>query len=149
MKKLIVISLVMIFSLTLVSCRRNQAPAEPTPRPTQGPTPTPAETQLPEGERPIVEMTPDAKVQKVSLKITNLPDDVKDVDYELTYFSAGIEKGSIGTYYVNRARNEITLGSCSSGVCNYDQDITHGTLQITYVTNGQKILLRYPFTPGN
>lgn len=149
MKKILLVSLVLT-SVMLVGCgKKSNIVSTPAARPTQAPTPTPAETQLPESERPVVTMKPDVKMQTVNLKITNLPDDVKDVDYELVYLSSQVEKGQIGTYYVSKAKNDITLGTCSSGKCVYDQGITTGTLTITYETNGQEVLLRYPFTPGN
>ncbi len=146
MKKITVITLLLV-SVMLVGCgKKTQEAPTPTPRPTVAPTPTPAETMIPEAERPIVKLTADAKKQKVVLVITNLPKDVKDVDYELVYLSEGSEKGSIGTYYVDKKKKEIVLGSCSSGVCNYDKDIAGGTLTIMYKTNGNDVLLRYPYT---
>ncbi len=146
MKKVTLITLLLL-STVLVGCGKKTAEvATPSPRPTVAPTPTPAETPLPEGERPVVKLSADAKKQKVTLVITNLPKDVKDVDYELVYLSEGSEKGSIGTYYVDKKKKEIVLGSCSSGVCNYDKDIAGGTLTIMYTTESKDILLRYPYT---
>ena len=110
------------------------------------PTPTPPETQLPPGERPIITMKPDAKIQNIELKITNLPADVTTVDYELVYDTGDLQRGVIGTYYVTKGKATILLGSCSSGTCKYDKNVANGQLTIKYKTNGQRILLREPLT---
>jgi hypothetical protein len=106
------------------------------------PTPTPPETQLPPEERPVIIMTPDKDLHNVSLVIENLPADVATVDYELVYTSEGLQRGVIGTYSVSKGKTNLLLGSCSSGVCKYDQGITNGQLTIKYRTNGQRVLLR-------
>lgn len=140
--------LTILLSLVITGCNpfasKPVIPPSPTPIP---PTPTPMETQLPESERPIVTLTPDSKLQKVNIKITNLPDDVKEIDMELIYLTGDTERGQISTYYVNKAKNEVLLGTCSSGTCVYDKDISNGTLTLTYVTDGNRVLLRYPFDP--
>ena len=128
----------------LTSAKNNKGTTSPTPIP---PTPTPAETQLPEAERPVVTLTPDTKMQKVNVKITNLPKDVEEADMELVYFAGETERGQITTYYVKKAKNEILLGTCSSGTCSYDKDISNGSLTLTYTTKGKDVLLRYPFNP--
>lgn len=106
------------------------------------PTPTPPETQLPPEERPVITMTPDEKVQNIKLEITNLPEDVKTVDYELVYTSEGLQRGVLGTYTVSKGEAILLLGSCSSGVCKYDKDVTGGQLTIKYKSGGERILLR-------
>ena len=107
-------------------------------------TPTPAETQLPPDQRPVITMKPDAKIQNVELTITKLPSDVATVDYELVYNAGDLQRGVIGTYTVSKGKATLLLGSCSSGVCKYDKNVSGGQLTIKYRTNGQRILLREP-----
>lgn len=138
-------ALSLVASLLLLSgCSLNPAPATPTPTPIPQPTPTPPETQLPPEERPIITLTPNKAVTEVTLTIKNLPATVTTVDYELVYTSAGLQRGVIGTYTVSKGKATLLLGSCSSGVCKYDKDITGGMLTIKYRVNGQLILLREP-----
>jgi len=106
------------------------------------PTPTPPETQLPPGERPIIRLTPNSQMTEVEIEITKLPDDVNTIDYELAYKTQGLNQGFIGIYKVSDGPVTRTLGSCSSGVCKYDKDITDMVLTIKYRSKGQRILLR-------
>ena len=106
------------------------------------PTPTPPETQLPPGERPDIRLTPNEQMTEVEIEITNLADDVTSIDYELAYKTQGLNQGFIGVYKVGDGPVSRTLGSCSSGVCKYDKDITEMVLTIKYRSKGQRILLR-------
>jgi hypothetical protein len=142
MKKLFIPTLLVASLFLFSGCLPKKTP--PTPPPA-APTPTPPETQLPSEERPIITITPNEDVTEATLTITNLPESVKTVSYELVYTSAGLERGVIGTYTVSKGEATLLLGSCSSGVCKYDKDITGGTLTIRYRVDGQKILLREPF----
>lgn len=106
------------------------------------PTPTPAETQLSPEERPIIRLTPNTQMTEVEIEITKLPDDVTTIDYELAYRTKGLNQGFIGTYTVGDGPVIRTLGTCSSGVCRYDADVTDLVLTIKYKSKGQRILLR-------
>jgi len=125
----------------MTGCRKKNQESEVRPTPTA--TPTPEETQLAPELRPRVELEAIKVAKEYYLVIGNLPDDVASVDFELTYLSGTAEKGSLGTYYVDEGKEKILLGSCSSGVCNYDPDVSKGMLTLEYETGGEDILLRY------
>jgi hypothetical protein len=76
-----------------------------------------------------------------------LPSDVKNVGFELVYQTNGVDRGVIGTYRISKGTEKILLGIESSGVFKFDDNVTGGMLTINYTTNGEKVLLRYPFTP--
>jgi len=141
MKKLLIVALFVSSVFLLTGCGKEKEPESP---PSPSPTPTPAETQLSPEDRPVINLKPDTKVHNVLLTIGNLPETVKTVDYELVYTSKGLQRGVIGTYFVSKGKANLLLGSCSSGVCKYDKEISDGQLTIKYRVDGQRILLREP-----
>lgn len=75
-----------------------------------------------------VEITADSKKQEVSLSIANIPAGTESIEYELSYTTIGnLPKGVIGTIDVvgksSIVKDEITLGTCSSGACVYDKGV--------------------------
>lgn len=81
---------------------------------------------------PSVEVTLelDAKGQEAILTIDNYPKGTNFIEYELSYDALvggdPIPKGVIGTIEIEGkgpASKEITLGTCSSGVCKYDEGV--------------------------
>lgn len=68
------------------------------------------------------------------------------VTYELTYLSKGISQGAGGALSTvsNTATPTILFGTCSSGVCRYDSDITNARLTVTTtLKNGRKVVKPY------
>lgn len=145
--KLKYFSVVVLSAFLLSGCFSKGTKPKPVaqaPIPTKIPTPTPQETQLNPEERPDISLLPDDDLHNVQLKITKLPADVTTVDYELVYVSDDLPRGVIGTYSVSKGVANLLLGSCSSGICKYDKNITDGQLTIKYRTNGKRVLLREP-----
>ena len=62
------------------------------------------------------------------LTIKNIPNRTSAIEYELSYFAKGdLPKGVLGTINVEgekEVERRITLGTCSSGSCVYDQGVT-------------------------
>ncbi len=62
------------------------------------------------------------------LTIKNIPNGTSAIEYELSYFAKGdLPKGVLGTINVEgekEVERRITLGTCSSGSCVYDQGVT-------------------------
>lgn len=62
------------------------------------------------------------------LTIKNIPSGTSTIEYELSYFAKGdLPKGVVGTIDVegeNGIERKITLGTCSSGSCVYDEGVT-------------------------
>lgn len=65
--------------------------------------------------------------KEVFLSVKNIPAGTADIEYELSYLARGdIPKGVIGTIALEDEKTierKITLGTCSSGRCVYDQDV--------------------------
>lgn len=65
--------------------------------------------------------------KEVILSIKNIPPKTKSIEYELSYLASGnLPKGVIGTINLNgedKIERKITLGTCSSGVCVYDEGV--------------------------
>lgn len=84
-------------------------------------TPTPF---LPPADPRIkVDLQPKDKGKTVLLTISNYPEDVYLIEYELTYRSDKKQEGVFGTIKLQLGETsisrEITLGTCSSGRCVY------------------------------
>jgi hypothetical protein len=86
----------------------------------------------------IVKLEPDKLMQNVTLSVDNYPASTSSLEYELSYDALvdgePIPKGVIGTIEVDGEETiskEITLGTCSSGTCKYDDGIKsiHVTLK--------------------
>jgi hypothetical protein len=62
------------------------------------------------------------------LTIENIPNSTSSIEYELSYLASGnLPKGVVGTVDVEGKKSverRITLGTCSSGSCVYDQGVT-------------------------
>lgn len=64
---------------------------------------------------------------EVVLTIDGIPTGTTDIEYELSYLAKKtLPKGAMGTVEVkasNSIEKKITLGTCSSGTCVYDEDV--------------------------
>lgn len=65
--------------------------------------------------------------KEVVLSISGIPDGTEEIEYELSYLARGdLPKGVIGTIKVtgrDSIERKITLGTCSSGTCVYDEGV--------------------------
>lgn len=87
-----------------------------------------------------VDLTPKSNNTAVALKIKGLPAEVESVEYELTYTTgAGLPRGVLGKITVKSgekeiSRDDIVLGTCSSGKCVYDTGATSIDLVLKFNT---------------
>ena len=76
----------------------------------------------------------------VALTIRGLPEDIESVEYELIYTTgAGLPRGVLGKINVKKgdreiSRDDIILGTCSSGKCVYDTGVTSIDLSLKFNT---------------
>ena len=73
------------------------------------------------------------------LSIKGIPSDVESIEYELTYITgAGLPRGVLGKIRLsgekNVTRDDIVLGTCSSGKCVYDTGVTSVDLSLKFNT---------------
>lgn len=65
--------------------------------------------------------------KEVILTIENIPSGTQIIDYELSYLTGdNLPKGVIGSIEItnqSKVQRKITLGTCSSGSCVYDQGV--------------------------
>ncbi len=86
-----------------------------------------------------VDLTFSSDKKHMTLSISNLPDKITSIDYELSYVTGeGIPKGNIGEIRlsgeksVTRSGEELTLGTCSRGKCVYYDGITTVSLSLKF-----------------
>lgn len=76
--------------------------------------------------------------KEVLLTVSNIPRNTSAIEYELSYLArGGLPKGVIGTIDVadeDEIERKITLGTCSSGSCVYDQGVEK--VKVTLKFNG-------------
>lgn len=76
----------------------------------------------------------------MELTISNIPEDVDTIDYEVSYTTGeGLPKGNIGTIRlksgekkITRSGEELTLGTCSRGRCVYYEGVTEVNLSLKF-----------------
>jgi len=100
------------------------------------PAPTPEgvllETTL--EERPFVSLTPRTDGREFTLQISRIKN-TKTIEYELVYLTQGLSRGVIGSIDLkgeSTISRKLLLGTCSRGVCKYDEDVTEGTLTLRF-----------------
>lgn len=75
----------------------------------------------------LVDLTSKDKKEAI-LTIKSIPNGTLTIEYELSYLAKGnLPKGVIGTINIegeNSIERKITLGTCSSGSCVYDEGVT-------------------------
>ena len=74
----------------------------------------------------------DAKKREATIQIAGIPNGTQSVEYELSYNALveeeSVPKGVIGTIEYDGEdpiTRKITLGTCSSGTCKYDEGVSH------------------------
>jgi len=74
----------------------------------------------------------------------------KSVTYRLTYTADGISQGIDGTYEAasGSAQRELVFGTCSKGVCAYNQNITDMVLELrTLLLSGKTLVQKFSIKP--
>jgi hypothetical protein len=91
--------------------------------------------KLSESERPVVALTSRPDGRELTLTIENIQN-IETIEYELVYLTGGVQRGVIGSISVSerddKVSRDLLLGTCSRGVCRYDENVTGGTLTITF-----------------
>lgn len=90
----------------------------------------------------------------VKLTIQNVPSDVETIEYEISYMTgSGIPRGVLGKITTNGektiSRDNITLGTCSSGHCVTDAGVTTVDMSLKFNTqSGEAKVFRksYPIS---
>lgn len=128
-KKTLSFVLLILLSLTLTGCKKK----EPEPQPKKRPTVT--INQLPVKQRPFVSLTPREDGNEVNLKLyDNLGVDL--VEYELEYQAGNMIQGAFGRIDFSQEEppvaKQLLFGSCSKGVCKYDEDVNGGSLTLRF-----------------
>lgn len=102
-------------------------------------TPTPAGAFPTVDSSVVVDLTFTNNKRSMVLNIKNIPGGITSVDYEISYDTAGgIPKGNIGTIRLNgekevtRSGEELTLGTCSRGVCKYYDGVSKVSLSLKF-----------------
>lgn len=84
--------------------------------------------------------------QSIALKIIGLSSDLESIEYELTYITGGgLPRGVLGKITLKGGekevkRDDIVLGTCSSGKCVYDTGVQSVDLSLKFNTaSGSKV----------
>lgn len=98
-----------------------------------------------------IALTPKSNNQAVVLKISKIPAGTETIEYELTYTTAaGLPRGVLGKITVDGqssvTRDDIVLGTCSSGRCVYDTGVTSIDLSLKFNSGESSSVFRktYP-----
>lgn len=136
MKKILIPVVIVIVVIVAFLAMRMQKPATVEPEESDA-VPT---TALPTVSETVkVELTPKSGGQAVVLKISGLTADMEAVEYELTYTTAaGLPRGVLGKIQLKGetevTRDDIVMGTCSSGKCVYDTGVTAVNLTLKFHT---------------
>jgi hypothetical protein len=100
-------------------------------------TPTPAEALPTISDNIKVELTGKQDNKVMVLSVQGLTQDIESIDYELTYNTgAGLPRGVLGKIVTDGeksiTRDDIVLGTCSSGKCVYDVGVTSVDLSLKF-----------------
>jgi hypothetical protein len=99
------------------------------------PTPTVALPTVPDSVS--VSLTPKNGNKAIKLSVSGLNADIETVEYEITYTTgAGLPRGVLGKITTNGqsqiSRDDIVLGTCSSGKCVYDSGVNSVELTLKF-----------------
>lgn len=85
-------------------------------------------------ERPYVTLTPRTDGREFTLEISRIKN-AETIEYELVYLTRGLSRGVIGSIDLQgetTISRKLLLGTCSRGVCKYDEDVTEGSLTLRF-----------------
>jgi hypothetical protein len=109
------------------------------------PTPTVALPTISDNIKIDLSAKQDNKI--IVLNISGLTDDMESVEYELTYNTgAGLPRGVLGKILTkgekNIFRDDIVLGTCSSGKCVYDSGVISVDLSLKFNSQNSTSVFR-------
>ena len=133
MKKIAGFLLVILFCLLGCSLfRKNTGPVEEIKKR----TPAPRQTTLKFSEKsPYVYLVPRPDGHAFNLYVSRFGE-ARHLEYELTYKTGTQLQGAIGRFELKGDTvrpEEVLLGTCSKGVCKYDEDVSEGTLTLKFL----------------
>jgi hypothetical protein len=152
MKKIIIISVIVItvigLILGVIYKIQNQQPQAQTEEEV---IPTPTIVLPTVSENIKVDLTAGSGKQNVILKVSGLTDDIQSIEYEITYQTgAGLARGVLGKITLNGekeiTRNDIVLGTCSSGKCVYDTGVNEVNLSLKFNTKNSSSIFQKTYT---
>lgn len=85
-------------------------------------------------ESPLATLVPRADGREFNLEITRIKN-ARTVEYELVYLTQGLSRGAIGSVDLKgktSLERKLLLGTCSRGVCKYDEAVSEGTLTLRF-----------------
>lgn len=132
MKKILIVLLIVIiagFGFVVFSANKKDSSEEEDSKPTIAlPTVT---------DNVKVDLSTKENNKVVVLKISGIPSGIELVEYEITYTTGdALPRGVLGKITVSGEkeilRDDIVLGTCSSGKCVYDQGVTEVNLSLKF-----------------
>lgn len=125
---LVLIIILMIFGLRMIFGNKSE---------TVEVLPTPSISFPTISDNIIVDLAAKDQNRAVVLKIKGLESDTVSVEYELTYITGnGLPRGVIGKIKLQGekeiVRDDIVLGTCSSGRCVYDTGVAEVNLSLKF-----------------
>lgn len=101
------------------------------------PTPTVAEVYPTISSDIKVDLSSKNDNKAIVLRISNIPQGVESIDYEISYLTGdGLPRGVVGTIKIAQEkeiiRDDIVLGTCSSGSCVYDKGVREVDLSLKF-----------------
>lgn len=136
MKKVIIAVVVVLIIISIIAfIKFKSAPAVENPEIAA----TPAIALPTVSESVKVNLVPKSGNQSVKITVSGLSNNIESVEYELTYTTgAGLPRGVLGKILTKGAseisRDDIVLGTCSSGKCVYDSGVTMVDLSLKFNT---------------
>lgn len=129
--KIYLLLLFLIFPLFLWGC----GPKPKTEEKNQ-PSPSPeVYQQLALEEKPFLSLVPRADGRELTLTISHVQG-YDAVEYEIVYFSGEKQLGLVGELDLKgrsfATKTGLTLGSCSKGVCKYDENVNGGNVTLRF-----------------
>ena len=136
MKKIIIVVIILVTMIGLFIAKRSSTPKNEV----QVEVPTPIVFLPTITADVIVELTPTSGKNAVVLKIKNIPQDIENIEYEMTYNTADdLTKGVNGKINLKNeseiTHDDIVLGTCSSGNCVYDKGVKEINLSLKFNNN--------------
>ena len=150
LKNTSILCLIVASSLLLSACGKKKSTTPP-----DQPSPTPKMVEMSPEQKPYISLIPRHDGYELKLKISNIPDSIVGIEYELIYLATDgtieIEKGIGDTVKVSGVtiEKDLLLGTAScTTTCKYkyDEGVVGGTLSLIFINNqGQMSTHETPF----
>lgn len=136
MKKIVIVTVIVIIVAIIILIVKFKSGTK-TENPAVEASPTIALPTVSESVKVDLQSKNDKKA--VKLTVSGLSNNIESVEYELTYTTGGgLPRGVLGKISTKGAaeisRDDIVLGTCSSGKCVYDSGVTSVDLSLKFNT---------------